>query len=83
MPTIWVEMPLKSNWPTRAELASREAAIRHLNAIAIGKCTGAGAGRGMMDFSYQVSDEASAKKAIDSAMQELMPAVSFKIRVTP
>ena len=53
-----------------------------LDAAKIGKCTGAGGGRGEMDYCYQVSDEQAAREAIAAVMQSLMPGARYRIRVS-
>jgi hypothetical protein len=60
----------------------RNAVTDALDAAEIGKCTGAGGGRGEMDFCYQVSDEQAARAAIAAAMQSLMPGAQYRIRVS-
>ncbi len=82
MAHVCVSIPVARNWPSREELMMRNTVTDALDAAEIGKCTGAGGGRGEMDFSYQVSDEQAARAAIAAAMQSLMPGVQFRIRAS-
>lgn len=82
MASVWVTIPLAGTWPTRAELAKRNAITDALTAAGIGTCTGAGGGQGEMDFSFHVDDENAARAAIASAMQSIMPGVAYRVRVS-
>jgi hypothetical protein len=77
-----VTIALAGTWPTADELAARNAVTDALTAAGIGVCTGAGGGRGAMDFSYRVSDVEAARTAIASAMQAHMPGVEYRVRVS-
>jgi hypothetical protein len=78
-----VEIPLQATWPSREELALRDSVTNALTAGGLGKCTGAGAGRGKMDFSYRVEDESMAREAVASAMQKHMPGVTYTVTSRP
>jgi hypothetical protein len=82
MVQVFVTIPTISNWPTADELAARNAVTVALSAAGIGSCTGAGGGRGEMDFSYRVADESAARAAIASAMEAHMPGVVYRVRVS-
>ena len=82
MPQIIVEIPIGGAWPSAEELSARNAVIDELDAFAIGSCTGAGGGRGAMDFSYRVAEEASARVTIEQVMQRHMPHSKYVIRVS-
>ncbi len=82
MASVWVTFPIAGTWPTPAELAARNAVTDALTLAGIGSCTGAGGGRGEMDFSFRVTDEKTARAAITSAMQEHMPGIEYRLRVS-
>ncbi len=82
MARVCVSISVAGTWPSREELTMRNAVTDALDAAEIGKCTGAGGGRGEMDFSYRVSDEQAAREAIVAAMQSLMPGAQYRIRVS-
>jgi len=81
VPRLSVTIPAAGTWPTADELAARNAVTRALDAAGIGTCIGAGGGLGEMDFSYEVCDESTARRAIDSAIQKHMPGVKYDVRV--
>ena len=75
-------MPIASDWPTRDELAARNAVEAALIAAAAGKCTGAGGGMGKMHLTYRVNDEAevaAARAVIDEAMKKHMPGFQYEV----
>jgi hypothetical protein len=84
MIALEIAIPIASDWPTRDELASRNAVETALIAAAVGKCTGAGGGRRMMHLTYRVDDESlvpTAREVIEESMKKHMPAVEYKIRL--
>jgi hypothetical protein len=84
MISLEVTMPIASTWPTREELAARNAVEQALIAAPVGKCTGAGGGMGQMHLTYRVDEESSvpaARAVIDEAMKTHMPNFQYQIRV--
>ena len=84
MIALKVTMPIASTWPTREELAARNAVEETLMASPIGKCTGAGGGMGEMHLTYSVESEsfiADAHAIIDEAMKRHIPNSPYEIRV--
>jgi hypothetical protein len=79
---VSVTIPTAGTWPAADELAARNAIIDALAAAGIGSCTGAGGGRGAMDFSYRVADVEAARAAIASAMQAHMPGAEYQVHVS-
>ena len=81
MVQVFVTIPVTPAWPSPEELRARNSVIAAIDAARVGTCTGAGGGRGEMDFSYRVADEQAARAAIELAMQEHMPGATCRIRV--
>jgi len=82
MASVYVTIPIAGMWPTVAELAARNAVTDALAAAGIGTCIGAGGGGGEMDFSFSVADEQAARTAIADAMQQHMPSLAYRVRVS-
>jgi len=84
MIALEITMPIASTWPTREELAARNAVEQALMASPVGTCTGAGGGMGQMHLTYRVDSESSvpaARAVIDEAMKNHMPNFKYQIRV--
>ena len=84
MITLEIAIPIASTWPTRDELVARNAVETALIAAAVGQCTGAGGGMGMMDLTYRVDNEPSipiARAIIDDAMRKHMPSYQYEVKV--
>jgi hypothetical protein len=82
MLSISVTIPVAGSWPSADELTLRNRVTAALTEVGIGKCKGAGGGCGEMDFSYNVSDEQVARTAIDVAMNQHLPGVAYRVRVS-
>jgi hypothetical protein len=82
MREISVTIPCATTWPTSEELSARNAAMKEVDAAAIGKCTGAGGGMGEMDFCYRVDDEFAARTAIEQAMKKHFPNTPYRIKAS-
>jgi hypothetical protein len=84
MVSIEITMPIASQWPTRDELAARNAVEASLISARVGICTGAGGGMGQMHLTYRVADESivpAARAVIAEAMKSHMPTFLYSIKV--
>jgi hypothetical protein len=84
MIALEIRMPIASTWPSREELAARNAVEQALIASSVGKCTGAGGGMGQMHLTYRVDDDSSvpaARAVINEAMKTHMPNFQYQVRV--
>jgi hypothetical protein len=82
MIALEIAIPIASTWPSRDELAARSAVEAALLAAAVGKCTGAGGGMGMMHLTCRVDNESwisAARAVIDEAMAKHMPSCRFEV----
>ncbi len=84
MVTLEITIPVSAKWPTRDELAARNAVEAALNSAGIGIVSGVGGGMGEMELAYRVTDEskiADARASIDQAMKAHMASFQYKVRV--
>jgi hypothetical protein len=79
-----ITVPVVSDWPTREELAARNAVEAALIAAGAGKCTGAGGGMGHMHLTIRLDDESAvqaARAVIDGAMKAHMPGFQYTVKM--
>jgi hypothetical protein len=81
MPYLSVQIPVATTWPSRDDLAARNAVIAELDARHIGKSQGAGGGRGAMDFSYIVPVASDAEAVIREVFAKHLPDRDYSIRI--
>jgi hypothetical protein len=84
MVTLEITIPIRSDWPTRKELAARNAVETALGVAAVGLCTGAGGGMGQMHLTYRLDDDTkvpTARAAIAEAMKVHMPDFQYRVAI--
>jgi hypothetical protein len=79
-----VTIPVASEWPSRDELAARNAAETALRQSNVAICSGAGGGMGEMHLTFRVADQTAvhaARAAIEQAMCTHMPGFEYRVRL--
>jgi hypothetical protein len=81
MPTIYVSIPARDQWPSDDEMRERNAAIAELEAGGIGECIDNGGGCGVMESSLDVDDIDRAQATLGAVLNARFPGRRFNIRV--
>ena len=79
---VFVEIAVDGEWPSPEDLKARDAVIDALDQRNIGEFIGSGGGMGNMEFSYRVSNEETARQAIEATMARLLPDRPFKLEIS-
>jgi hypothetical protein len=80
--TIFADIHIEEGWPTPDELISRNAILDEIDQMGLGQFVGASDRMGRVDFSYRVSDAASAQTTIENVIRKHLPYHEFTVDVS-